>query len=118
MGARITQNNFSKAKRQVESAMERAETKTAQDGRDIIESVSPYDPYPDNTHVRETVRVERNVKYTSIVVGDPDRDVIYAGYLEFGTENMQAQPFVSPQVPAIKAIFSQHASSEVKGALK
>lgn len=119
MSARITNNNFAKAKRQVEAAMESAERKAAEAGVGIVKSNTPVDLVtPDNVHLVETIRMERSVKYHSIVAGDvAGGKVNYAGYVEFGTEKTGAQPYMSPSVPFISRSYEAIATEELRRAL-
>lgn len=52
----------------------------------------------DTGRLRSSIHVEQ-ISPTSIFVGT---DVYYAGYVEFGTSKMQAQPFMRPAIEATK----------------
>ncbi len=118
MSATITGDNFGKAKSKVRGALRQAEQQAAEVGRDMAISICPVGEGQYGTHLFQTIRVEPQPSSHDVVAGDPGRNVRHTGWVEFGTERMAAQPFMSPTVPFIKAAFIGAIQRNVRGALR
>ncbi len=99
--ARLTKNNFAALKKQLREKVNRQVLKSAQDAAVLARALCPVsakDHADGSPHLRDTIVVTRTIDgAVQIVVGDPA-----AVYVEYGTHNMAAQPFLTPAIEQMK----------------
>lgn len=104
--ARLTKNNFAALKKQLREKVNRQVLKSAQDAAVLARALCPVsneDHADDSPHMVDTIAVtQTSLGTVRLVVAAP-----YAGFVEYGTHNMAAQPFVSPAVESMKYDLNQ-----------
>lgn len=114
MSVEITEDNSTKIKELVRSALEAAKKDAAEDGKTTAVALCPVGPGKSGTHLKETIEVEGGgVGSVTLSAGAPSKGVDYTGFVEFGTYKDEAQPFMGPAIPVIEKSLAGHAKEEV-----
>lgn len=94
----------------METAGERAEREGAEDVRDDMQAFAPVD----SGLLRDSIRIEQGA--TGLQVG-PGDEVEYAMFVEYGTSEMEAQPYAEPAAARARMAFTDTVRDTVRKAI-
>lgn len=105
MGVKLDDSGMVRAGSVFGSVFPRAGRRAAEEGEREAIARCPVGEGRVGTHLYETIETSNTRLRTELVAGDPSKGVNHAGYVEFGTSNMSAQPFVSPAYDVMKRTY-------------
>lgn len=119
MSVTLDDSGFTKAKRAFLPAAIKATRRVGEVGEKAAVGFCPVGDRPiTRPHLYETVHLEGMGLSIELVAGAPEEGVDHTGFVEFGTTDMPAQPFMSPSIVVMKAAINSVFKEEVGGALR
>lgn len=119
MPATLDDRGFAKAKKVFSPAAARATKRVGEVGEQAAIGFCPVGDRPiTRPHLYETIHLEGMGLAIDLVAGDPSEGVSHTGFVEFGTTDMPAQPFMNPAITVMESAVAGAFKEEVGGALR